>query len=122
MDFEQSSCNRAFVVALKDALNVISGKWKLAIVCVLLEGGRRFSDIERLITGITPRMVSRELKELEINGVVKKSLNQENGSAITRYELTESGEQLKDVIVQMVEWGQKHRQVSAAPCEVQLQE
>jgi DNA-binding HxlR family transcriptional regulator len=122
MEFEQSSCNRAFVVALKDALNVISGKWKLAIVCVLLEGGRRFSDIERLITGITPRMVSRELKELEINGVVKKSLNQENGSAITRYELTESGEQLKDVIVQMVEWGQKHRQVSAAPCEVQPQE
>ncbi|KRW61035.1 winged helix-turn-helix transcriptional regulator [Pseudomonas sp. TTU2014-080ASC] len=122
MEFEQSSCNRAFVVALKDALNVISGKWKLAIVCVLLEGGRRFSDIERLITGITPRMVSRELKELEINGVVKKSLNQENGSAITRYELTESGEQLKDVIVQMVEWGQKHRQASAAPCEVQLQE
>ena len=122
MEFEQSSCNRAFVVALKDTLNVISGKWKLAIVCVLLEGGRRFSDIERLITGITPRMVSRELKELEINGVVKKSLNQENGSAITRYELTESGEQLKDVIVQMVEWGQKHRQVSAAPCEVPVQE
>ena len=122
MEFEQSSCNRAFVVALKDTLNVISGKWKLAIVCVLLEGGRRFSDIERLITGITPRMVSRELKELEINGVVAKSQSKENGISVTRYELTESGEQLKDVIVQMVEWGQKHREVSASACEAQTQD
>ncbi len=104
----QESCSASFVVALKDALNVINGKWKLAIVCVLLEEQRRFKDIEHLITGITPRMVSKELKELEINGIIKVEVI-ENGLSITKYGLTESGKNLEDVIVMMVKWGKEHR-------------
>ena len=105
----QESCSASFVVALKDALNVINGKWKLAIVCILLEEQRRFKDIEYLITGITPRMVSKELKELEINGIIKKVEVIENGLSITKYGLTESGKNLEDVIVMMVKWGKEHR-------------
>jgi DNA-binding HxlR family transcriptional regulator len=105
----QESCSASFVVALKDALNVINGKWKLAIVCILLEEQRRFKDIEHLITGITPRMVSKELKELEINGIIKKVEVIENGLSITKYGLTESGKNLEDVIVMMVKWGKEHR-------------
>ena len=105
----QASCSASFVVALKDALNVINGKWKLAIVCILLEEPRRFKDIEQLIAGITPRMVSKELKELEINGIVKKIDVVENGLTITKYGLTESGMNLESVIVAMVGWGKDHR-------------
>ncbi len=108
----QESCSASFVVALKDALNVINGKWKLAIVCTLLADQRRFSDIEKLIKGITPRMVSKELKELEINGVVRKIEMLENGLTVTKYDLTESGRNLHDVIVTMVEWGKQHRAFS----------
>lgn len=108
----QESCSVGFVVALKDALNVINGKWKLAIVCTLLADQRRFSDIEKLIKGITPRMVSKELKELEINGVVRKIEMLENGLTVTKYDLTESGRNLHDVIVTMVEWGKQHRAFS----------
>lgn len=58
------NCDKTFVMALKDALNVVNGKWKLAVVCTLLSGKKRFSEIERTITDITPRMVSKELKAL----------------------------------------------------------
>lgn len=105
----QASCSTSFVVALKDALNVINGKWKLAIVCILLEEPRRFKDIERLILGITPRMISKELKELEINGIVKKVDVIESGLSITKYDLTESGKGLEGVIVTLVSWGKQHR-------------
>jgi DNA-binding HxlR family transcriptional regulator len=108
-EFEKDACSIAFVMALKDSLNVVNGKWKLAIVCTLLAEQRRFSDIERLIKGITPRMVSKELKELEVNGVVRKINLIENNLNITKYELTESGRRLYDVIVKMVEWGKQHR-------------
>ncbi|NHB56820.1 helix-turn-helix transcriptional regulator [Acinetobacter sp. 194] len=111
-EFEKDACSIAFVMALKDALNVINGKWKLAIVCTLLAEQRRFNDIERLIKGITPRMISKELKELEINGVVRKIQLTENNLSITKYDLTESGKNLYEVIVKMVEWGKQHRALS----------
>ncbi|MFW8696274.1 winged helix-turn-helix transcriptional regulator, partial [Mesorhizobium japonicum] len=53
-------CKKAFVLAIKDALNVVSGKWKLAIVCTLLSGPKGFAEMERLLDAITPRMLSRE--------------------------------------------------------------
>lgn len=57
-------------------------------------------------------MVSKELKELEINGVVRKIEMLENGLTVTKYDLTESGRNLHDVIVTMVEWGKQHRAFS----------
>jgi len=48
---EEDACKVAFVMAIKDALNVVSGKWKLAIVCTLLLGPRRFNEMERLLNG-----------------------------------------------------------------------
>lgn len=102
-------CDKGFVMALTDTLNVVSGKWKLAIVCTLLTGKKRFSEIERTITHITPRMVSKELKELEINGVVKRKVFAGETPVLVEYELTDSGKALSDVIIKMVEWGLQHR-------------
>lgn len=113
---EKNSCDTIFVTALKDAINVISGKWKLAIVCALLMQPRRFNDIQRLIKGISPRMLSRELKELEINGVVTKVDALESQQEITLYSLTESGKQLNHVIVPMVQWGRRHRAQQSVDC------
>lgn len=98
----KESCSASFIVALKDALNVINGKWKLAIVCILLEDQRRFKDIQHLISGITPRMISKELKELEINGIIKKVNVVESGLTVTKYALTESGKNLENIIITIV--------------------
>ena len=108
---EADQCNVKFIVALKNAMNVINGKWKLAIVATMIKQPRRFNEIERLLQGITPRMISKELKELELNNVVHKidSLDPESGRVTAMYDLTESGRKLEKLMVQMAVWGQEHK-------------
>lgn len=110
---EEDACKVAFVMAIKDALNVVSGKWKLAIVCTLLLGPRRFNEMERLLNGLTPRMLARELRELEINGVVPRVPVNTASRTARLYELTDSGRQLEGVIGSMAEWGVQHREQTA---------
>ena len=108
----EDECNVAFIVALKNANNVINGKWKLAIIATMIKQPRRFNDIERLLQGITPRMISKELKELELNSVVMKieGTDPESGRTVAMYDLTPSGRKLEALMVQMATWGQLHRE------------
>ena len=92
--------------AIRDTMNAISGKWRLAVVGTIITGINRFTDIQRNLSGITPRMLSKELKELELNGVLRRI---EDDPASVRYELTPSGKQLETVIEAMMKWGQQHR-------------
>ena len=84
---EVKSCPRQYVLAVNDTLNVISGKWKLPIIASLLYGKNRFKDLQENIDKITPRMLSKELKELELNGVVERKVYQTRPIRI-EYELT----------------------------------
>lgn len=104
---EKSECNSA-IIALRDTMNVVSGKWKLAIVSSLLIGKKRFSDIKNNITVITPRMLTKELRELEINGVIIRKVTP-SSPVVIEYELTPSGLKLKNVIEIMIDWGIEHR-------------
>lgn len=106
-------CKKAFVLAIKDALNVVSGKWKLAIVCTLLSGPKGFAQMERLLDAITPRMLSRELRELEINGVIARENDTASSARFRKYALTPSGQKLETVILAFATWGQEHRAWSA---------
>ena len=108
---EADQCNMKFIVALKNAMNVINGKWKLAIVATMIKQPRRFNEIERLLQGITPRMISKELKELELNNVVHKidSIDPLTDRITVMYDLTESGRKLEKLMVQMAVWGQEYR-------------
>ena len=101
-------CPSATIIALKDCLTVLSGKWKVPIIGTLLFGPGRFKDLETTINKITPRMLSKELKELEINNIVKRNIYNERPVRI-EYELTESGYLLKPILEAMVDWGSKHR-------------
>lgn len=109
---EDDQCNLMFIVALKNAMNVINGKWKLAIVATMIKQPRRFNEIERLLQGITPRMISKELKELELNNVVEKieSVDETTGKTTSMYDLTPSGRGLEKLMVQMAVWGQEHKE------------
>jgi DNA-binding HxlR family transcriptional regulator len=109
MDFEKTKvCSTSFVLALNDTMNVISGKWKLPIIGSLLFGKRRFREMSREIPGITPRMLSKELKDLEINGIVRRTVYDTIPVSV-EYELTQSGELLREVLEVMVKWGLRHR-------------
>lgn len=108
-EFEQiKKCSGDFVLAVNDTLNVISGKWKLPIVGALLYGKKRFKELEREIPGITPRMLSKQLKDLELNSIVTRTVH--NTTPVTvEYELTDSGREFRKVLEIMVEWGLQHR-------------
>ncbi|MBC7935662.1 MAG: helix-turn-helix transcriptional regulator [Rhizobacter sp.] len=106
---EAKSCPLQFVLAVNDTLNVISGKWKMPIIGSLLFDKRRFTEIQRNIPKITPRMLSKELKELELNGVVKRTVYDTLPVSV-EYELTPSAKSLNHVLDTMVEWGIRHRE------------
>lgn len=101
-------CPSSTILALNDCLAVVNGKWKVPIIGTLLFGPKRFKDLETTIKKITPRMLSKELKELEVNGIVKRNIYDERPIRI-EYELTNSGHTLKPILDAMVEWGSKHR-------------
>ncbi|SNR61027.1 winged helix-turn-helix transcriptional regulator [Lutibacter flavus] len=102
-------CSSQYILALNDTLNVINGKWKLPIIGILLYGKKRFKELQREITKITPRMLSKELKDLENNGIVKRTVY-DTTPVMVEYELTESGKTFNRVLDTMVEWGIEHRE------------
>jgi|TARA_R110000744_G_scaffold165536_1_gene282657 DNA-binding HxlR family transcriptional regulator len=103
-------CSGEFVLAVNDTMNVLNGKWKLPIIGSLLYGKKRFKELEREIPKITPRMLSKELKDLEVNGIVTRTVY--NTIPVTvEYELTESGNTLNTVLDAMIAWGLQHRKM-----------
>jgi DNA-binding HxlR family transcriptional regulator len=102
-------CPVSYVLAVQDTLNVFQGKWKMPIIGVLIFGKKRFKEIEREIPKITPRMLSQELKDLEMNGIVNREVYSTTPVTV-EYELTESGQQLHQVLEAMIQWGLQHRQ------------
>lgn len=104
-------CPKSFVMAVNDTTNVLRGKWKLPILTALIFGKRRFKDLEREIPKITLRMLSKELKELELNGIVKRTVD-DNFAVTIEYEFTQSGRNFKSVLDAMVEWGLTHRELT----------
>jgi DNA-binding HxlR family transcriptional regulator len=105
---QQQRCPHTYVLALTDTMNVISGKWKLPIIASLLRGKNRFKDLLDNIENITPRMLSKELKELEINSIVVREVYNQT-PVLIKYQLTESGKSLVNLIDTMIDWGLTHR-------------
>ncbi len=101
-------CSATYILAVNDTLNVVSGKWKLPIMSSLLYGKKRFKELEREIQKITPRMLSKELKDLEANGIVKRTVY-DTVPVTVEYELTKSGRAFEEVIDVMLKWGLEHR-------------
>lgn len=102
-------CPIEYVLAVNDTLNVISGKWKLPIIGSLLFEKKRFGEIQRNVGKITPRMLSKELKELEMNGIVVRKVY-DSIPVVVEYALTPSAQQLGEVLDKMVSWGLQHRE------------
>ena len=95
--------------AVSDALYVIGGKWKLRIIVALSDGSKRFNELQRLITGISAKVLSNELKDLELNGFVKRTVYADSMPVSVEYERTEYADTLTDVLTALHEWGAMHR-------------
>lgn len=107
------------ILAIRDTLDLVGGKWKLPIIHALkFDSPLRFNELQRKVTGITSRMLSKELKELEINKMVKREVF--DTSPITvMYELTKNGESLCPVLDAMYKWGMEHRRRIFSETEVE---
>ena len=100
---------KATLNSVADALYVIGGKWKLRIIVALKDGNQRFNGLQRLVTGISARVLSNELKELELNGFVRRNVF--TGIPVSiEYELTDYSDTLSDVLRSLSEWGAMHKE------------
>ncbi|MFA6083682.1 winged helix-turn-helix transcriptional regulator [Mucilaginibacter sp.] len=98
------------VQALQDTIYVIGGKWKLPIINSLCNGNKRFRDIQRSIPGITTRMLSRELKEMEANQLLKRTVIPDT-PVMVEYTVTNYCYTFGDIILEMIKWGKQHREM-----------
>ena len=108
-----------------DALYVLSGKWKIPILISLTFGNKRFGEISKDIPKITDRMLSKELRELESNLLVKRTVY-DSIPVVVEYSLTDYGHSLDNIISELSQWGIQHREkifgtashISAEPTRV----
>lgn len=99
------------IMAVHDAMDVLNGKWKISIISsICYYNKRRFSDILNDIDGISNKMLSKELKELEMNKLVKRTVLDTQPITV-QYQLTEYGTTLQTIIDNLSDWGAEHRKV-----------
>jgi DNA-binding HxlR family transcriptional regulator len=101
------SCTKA-LIPVRDALDILSGKWKLPILIALSFGNKRFSELGKQVHGITDKMLSKELRELEMNELVKRTVY-DTVPVIVEYSMTSYGETLEKLIDELQAWGTQHR-------------
>ncbi len=86
---------------------MIGGKWKVLILFWLRDGGRRFSELRRLIPGVSERMLTQQLRELEKDGIVHREVYPEVPPRV-EYSLTQYGQTLQPITDLMCQWGKQH--------------
>lgn len=92
---------------LTDVLDVIGGKWVMPIIYNLSKGKMRFKEIERTVEGINTRMLVKELKNLEANGIITRQVFA-TVTPTVEYALTEKGDKLLPSIKSLHQWGQEY--------------
>jgi DNA-binding HxlR family transcriptional regulator len=103
----KAACNRS-LSAIQDTLYVLGGKWKLPIIIALFNGPQRFRELQRSLETITPKVLSKELKELELNEFITRTVYPTTPVTV-EYQLTEYSRTLGDVLDAMRNWGEQHR-------------
>jgi DNA-binding HxlR family transcriptional regulator len=92
-----------------DALYVLNGRWRLAVVLSLVQKPKRFNEIQNAVSGISPKVLAKELKDLELNEFIKRNVYPTTPATII-YEATEYSLTLKNVLRELDAWGAQHRE------------
>lgn len=86
------------------ALSMIGGRWKVLILWHLSRNTRRFGELQRLMPGVTPKMLIQQLRELEADGLIRREIFAQVPPKV-EYSLTDPGRSLGPVMESMCEWG-----------------
>ena len=92
--------------SLREVLDIIGGKWAMPIIYILSKGKMRFKELERSIEGINTRMLVKELKNMEANGIITREVFATVPPTV-EYALTPKGEKLLPSIRSLHQWGQE---------------
>ena len=106
-DYRSHDCV-SMMNSIDDALYVIGGKWKLRVIAALSEGDKRFNELQRTVNGISARVLSSELKDLELNGFITRVIHSQT-PVVVEYRLTSYAGTLSNVLTSLSEWGTMHR-------------
>lgn len=98
---------KKYNISVEATLEVIGGKWKCVILCHLTHGKKRTSELKRLMPGITQKMLTQQLRELEEDGVINRIVYHQIPPKV-EYELSEYGWSLQDILNSLCAWGEKH--------------
>lgn len=90
-------------------MGLIGNKWKVLIVRDLLTGTKRFGELKKSVTGITQKVLTSNLRQMEESGLVKRKVFAEVPPRV-EYSLTETGFSLKPILDSMVQWGNEYRE------------
>lgn len=93
---------------VENTISVIGGRWKVLIIYFLIEQPRRFGELGRLLPGVSPRTLTRQLRELEEHGIIIRHDYQEIPPRVD-YQLSPLGMELGPVLNAMHAWGEKYR-------------
>lgn len=96
------------IAHVQDTLFVLGGKWKLPIIIAIKHGNHRFKDIKEFVPKITNRVLSAELKSLEVNKLITRTVY-DTSSITVEYKITEYALSVKEVVNTMGDWGANHR-------------
>lgn len=108
MNQRDSMCQHKLMIT-RDALEVIQGKWRLPIVLALTFGAKRFGELQREIVDISPKMLSQELKALEENKIITRTLF-DSMPVTVEYSLTPLGRSLHKLLDELLKWGVHFRE------------
>lgn len=98
---------KKYNISVEATLEVIGGKWKCVILCHLTRGKKRTSELKRLMPGITQKMLTQQLRELEDDGIINRITYNQVPPKV-EYELSEYGWSLKGILDSLCEWGEQH--------------
>lgn len=98
---------KKYNISVEATLEVIGGKWKCVILCHLMHGKKRTSDLKRIMPGITQKMLTQQLRELEKDGIVNRIVHSQVPPKV-EYQLSEYGDSLRIILNSLCLWGDNH--------------
>lgn len=109
IEYDKDKCKQRSL-ALRDAIELLGGKWKICILQALSFDQMQFKDLQETVIGISPKVLSNELKDLEQNQLVIRTVNNTRPITVS-YALTKHAYSTKPVIQALLDFGSKHRAI-----------
>jgi DNA-binding HxlR family transcriptional regulator len=97
------------ILAISDTMEILNGKWKMSIIACLCYQPMRYSELLKEVKGISGKVLSRELKDLEMNELIERNVLNTAPIAV-EYSITDYGKTLKQLTNTIADWGSIHRQ------------